>query len=1007
MSKLATTTLRRYIPVGLAILVGSLLSVVAFSVVEMLERDRAEFQFDQAAAARISAVIHRIHVDVDVVRSIVDFFGSSYRVERDEFRSFVSATLSRSGSIQALEWIPRVPASERAAYEKAAREDGYPDFQITDRKTQGEMVPAGQRAEYFPVYYVEPYEGNEPALGFDLASNATRLAALTTSRDSGELQASGRITLVQEPGGQSGFLVFSPIYRTGLPHETVEQRRKNLAGFALGVFRIGDMIAGAFSASYGGKLKGPGGLDLYLYDTSAKEGERLLHIHHSRARNDLAPVLDEQEARSGPHLAETFEVGGRTWAIVARPISPDFGRGTAWESWAALLVTLMFTAMLAAYLLQSLNRARQTERLVSKRTIELTAANESLNESEARAQAIVNTATDAIIAIDERGIIERFNPASERLFGYTADAAIGRNVKILMPSPYHDEHDGYLAHYFSTGEKKIIGIGREVIGKRKDGTTFPIELAVSEVRSGDRHMFTGIIRDITERKNIERMKDEFISIVSHELRTPLTSIVGSLGLIRGGVLGELPEKIEEMIDIAHKNSDRLVRLINDILDIEKIEAGKIELRNEPLEVIPLIEQAIEENRAYGEEFGVAFAIEHAVPGVKVYADSDRLIRVITNLLSNAAKFSPRGDTVELSVSRHDGAIRVAVSDHGPGISEEFRDRIFEKFAQADTSDAREKGGTGLGLSICKAIVERLGGRIGFDSTLGAGTTFYFDLPEWREAETADIAEAAADDRPRILICEDDQDTATLLRMMLEQGGYGSDVAYTAEHAKRLLAERSYALMTLDILLPDQDGISLIRELRAEESTRDLPVVVVSVKAKNEATEPNSNGIAIVDWLKKPIDPERLLAAVDSAVKHKRDDTPRILHVEDDADVVRVVATLIKDLAEVIPAATLREAKKMLKKEHFDLVILDLAMPDGSGMGLLPLLQNRTPPVPVLIFSAHDVNRKTAEMVAAVMVKSHTSNERLLETIASLIGAPSRAVPSGDGSSGDEEASTKP
>jgi PAS domain S-box-containing protein len=616
----------------------------------------------------------------------------------------------------------------------------------------------------------------------------------------------------------------------------------------------------------------------------------------------------------------------------------------------------------------------------------------ALRESEARAQAIVNTAADAIITIDERGIIERFNPASERLFGYTADAAIGRNVNILMPSPYRDEHDSYLARYLSTGEKKIIGIGREVIGKRKDGTTFPIELAVGEVRLGDRRIFTGIIRDITERKRIEQMKNEFISIVSHELRTPLTSILGSLGLIKGGVLGELPEQAKEMIEIAHKNSERLVRLINDMLDIEKIEAGKMEFKIRPLELIPLIEQTIQASRAYGEEFGVEFAVEHALPGVKVCADGDRLIQVVTNLLSNAAKFSPRGDTVEVSVSRHDGAIRVAVADHGPGIAEEFREHVFEKFVQADSSDAREKGGTGLGLSICKAIVEKLGGRIGFDTETGAGTTFYFDLPEWREAEAGDIAETKAGDiaetkagdRPRVLICEDDRDIASLLRMMLDRGGYESDIAYTAGQAQQMLARQSYVAMTLDLLLPDRNGISLVRELRAHENMRSFPIIVVSIVAEDTKKAVDGGTLEIIDWLDKPIDQTRLLAVINTAVRKGSTDRPRILHIEDDADVLRVVSSLLSDRAEVSQAATLREARKMLRRQHFDLVLLDLVMPDGSGTELLPLINKRTPPIPVVVFSAYEVDGATAKMVAAILTKSRTSNEQLLDAIMAVI-----------------------
>jgi signal transduction histidine kinase len=225
------------------------------------------------------------------------------------------------------------------------------------------------------------------------------------------------------------------------------------------------------------------------------------------------------------------------------------------------------------------------------------------------------------------------------------------------------------------------------------------------------------------------MKNEFISVVSHELRTPLTSIRGSLGLIAGGATGVLPEKAKSMIDVAVRSTDRLVRLINDILDIEKIESGKMKFVLKPLEIESVVEQAIESTRAYGERLGIPFVLGSRLPGARIYADLDRLIQVLANLLSNAAKYSPSQGSVTVSLSRRSGMIRVAVTDTGPGIPEEFQGRIFQKFSQADSSDTRQKGGTGLGLNISKAIIEKHGGTIGFTTQKGAGTTFYFELPE--------------------------------------------------------------------------------------------------------------------------------------------------------------------------------------------------------------------------------------------------------------------------------------
>ena len=297
-----------------------------------------------------------------------------------------------------------------------------------------------------------------------------------------------------------------------------------------------------------------------------------------------------------------------------------------------------------------------------------------------------------------------------------------------MPQPYHDEHDSYIKNYVNTGQARMIGLGREVTGLRKDGSTFPLELSISEMQIGTHRMFTGIVRDITERKKIEILKNEFVSMVSHELRTPLTSIRGSLGLLATGMGGELTEQSKTLIDIAYRNSERLGRLINDILDIEKIESGKMNFELNSQLLMPLLQTAIESNASYGRQYGIKYSITHSIPDGLVKVDSDRLVQIMSNLLSNAAKFSPSGETVEISVTQEGGFIIVAVIDQGSGIPDAFRDKVFQKFSQADSSDTRQKGGTGLGLSITKAMVERMGGNINFECQQDTGTRFYFTLP---------------------------------------------------------------------------------------------------------------------------------------------------------------------------------------------------------------------------------------------------------------------------------------
>jgi CHASE1-domain containing sensor protein len=281
--------------------------------------------FNRAAAGRISAVGRSIYAGIDVIDSLLVFFVAHGEAERASFDAFATSSLGRHKSIKALEWVPQVSATDRAAYEAAARRDGLLGFRITERQTQGQMVAAGEREYYFPVYFVAPYEGNEIALGFDLGSNASRLEAMETARDSGDLVASGRITLVQELGAQYGFLAFAPVYRSGSANDTTEHRRKNLLGFALGVYRLGDVVADAFSHGRANRLGHPAGIDLYLYDLSGKADARLLHVYSSRSRSDRAPMMDENQARSGPHAADLIDVAGQEWLIVARPTNPNFG----------------------------------------------------------------------------------------------------------------------------------------------------------------------------------------------------------------------------------------------------------------------------------------------------------------------------------------------------------------------------------------------------------------------------------------------------------------------------------------------------------------------------------------------------------------------------------------------------------------------------------------------------------------------------------------------------------
>ena len=599
---------------------------------------------------------------------------------------------------------------------------------------------------------------------------------------------------------------------------------------------------------------------------------------------------------------------------------------------------------------------------------------------------ILDNVIDGIITIDGLGTVQSMNRAAVSIFGYDPDEVIGRNINMLMPEPYHSQHDAYLKNYRDTGVPRIIGIGREVVGQRKDGGTFPMDLAVSRSVHQGQPLFIGLVRDITERKHVDQMKTEFVSTVSHELRTPLTSISGSLGLIVGGALGEVPEQFKSMLEIAHKNSLRLTHLINDLLDMEKLAAGKMRFDMQVQPLMPLVEQALENNRAYAKQHQVRLVLSERADDVQVRVDGDRLQQVLSNFLSNAAKFSPRGSWIEVAVRQDKNTVQVEVIDRGPGIPAAFRGKVFQNFSQADASDTRQKGGTGLGLAISKELIERMNGLIGFDSEEGRGTRFHFVLPLWRaQAAATELAAAETSGAPRLLVVEDEPEIARLLSLMLTRAGYNVDVAHDAETALSFLARRGYAAMTLDLMLPDHTGVALMRRIRGRAETEALPIVVVSAFSEDGRLAVDGD-FAAVDWLDKPIDEARLTAAIRRILPRASSRKPRVLHVEDDPDLHRIVATMSNGVADFDVARSVAEARIKLAAETYSLVVLDIGLPDGSGWELLPQLKMLDPEPPVIVLSGTEASSAQLAEVHSTLVKSRTSNQDLLDTIKRLIAA---------------------
>jgi PAS domain S-box-containing protein len=598
-------------------------------------------------------------------------------------------------------------------------------------------------------------------------------------------------------------------------------------------------------------------------------------------------------------------------------------------------------------------------------------AEKHLAQMEARYHGLLEAAPDTMVVVNHTGEIVLLNLQAEKEFGYRRDELLGQNIKKIIPEPVAER---LIANDLRSTLPLQIGTEIELTGRRKDGGEFPIEIMLSPLESAEKIL---VIRDISVRRQTERLKDEFVATVSHELRTPLTSISGSLALLAGQWASKLPESAARLLTIAHTNSQRLARLLNDILDIEKLEAGRVVFNLSKVAVRSLVENAIEDNRGFAGSYGVQVRLDAASVDLDVNADPDRLAQVVTNLLSNAIKFSPADGEVLVAVESNAGHVRVTVRDHGPGVPDEFKPHIFEKFAQADATNTRQKGGTGLGLSIVKQIVERLGGEIGFDDAPGGGAVFYAELPAWDDRVGGEIDFDSNTAGTRILFCEGDREAAVAVREQLRQAGFAVDFAHTLAAALARTDATRYAAILVDLQLPDGDGVGLIVRLRAQARYRDVPIIVIAGGPDQGRGEVRPSRLNVLCWLSKPIDFEPLIQTLRGAIAPPSRQRPRILHVDDDHDVLALASQELRSIADVVSADSVASARRTLVTERIDLAVLDISLGDGSGLDLLPdlrgILGSR---IPVIIFSTHGVGLPCDEQVHAALSKMNSSLESL-------------------------------
>lgn len=651
----------------------------------------------------------------------------------------------------------------------------------------------------------------------------------------------------------------------------------------------------------------------------------------------------------------------------------------------ALLLVTVAALLVVRHLLTLAENVRLTrglEGLVAQRT-------HDLEQLTMRHQSILDSAGEGIVGLDRSGRVTFANPA--------AGALLGRSPTDLSGARFHEvtratnEAGEAIAE---AGDPVAAALQEEAVRtvtnatyQRADGTGFAVELTVAPTR-GASGVAGGVLifRDVTERRTIERMKDEFVSVVSHELRTPLTSLRGALGLLKGGLLEGAPPKAQRMVQIAVESTDRLIRLINDILDVERITAGKVTLDRRTVAAADLADRAVAEMRGLAEHAQVQVQAEHITGSAD--ADPDRIVQTLTNLLSNAIRFSPPGGTVRVRAVEQDQELMFSVSDEGPGIPPDQLEAIFGRFAQVDASDAREKEGSGLGLAICRGLVEQHGGRIWAHSEPDHGATFYFTLPA---AEPAAAIAQSPEERPAmptVLVCEDDPQTRAVIGEMLRSHGYAVVGAASGEEAVARAAEVAPAAVLMDLALPGIDGWTAIAQLRADARTSHLPVLIVS--GSPPSTPPSTSPLDVAAWLSKPLDLTTLLTALREAVSGDRSQ-PCVLVVEDDQSLAQVLTTLFAEHGVLaVSAHTARDALRLARDLVPDLLLLDLLLPDSDGFALVGWLRQdpRLCRVPVVVYTALDVDEYDKERLrlgpTEFLTKAKSNPEEVEQQVMKLL-----------------------
>ena len=636
---------------------------------------------------------------------------------------------------------------------------------------------------------------------------------------------------------------------------------------------------------------------------------------------------------------------------------------------------------------------------------------------DSRYRGLLETVPDAIVMVNNTGRIVLINSQAETLFGYDRDELMGKPVEILLPERFRQSHVGHRTGYFTEPKTRTLGAGLELFACQKDGSEFPVEISLSPLVTEEGTFAMCAIRDITDRKKLQeelrrkndeleqqnrliqqanRLKSEFLANMSHELRTPLNGIIGFAELMHDEKVGPVSSDHKEYLHDILTSGRHLLQLINDVLDLSKVEAGKLEFVPERTEPAIVVGEVCEIVRTLAAKKRIRLTTECDPVLAQIETDVRCLKQILYNFISNALKFTSDEGTVSVRMAAQgDDYFRIEVEDNGAGIRSEDLHRLFMEFQQLDTNRSKENTGTGLGLALTKKIVEAQGGQVGVRSTPGQGSIFHAILPRAFGAPVSIIEDsktlqvvATAPGAPLILVVEDDAGDRAWIASALHSAGYAVETVATGAEAVVRCREQKFAAITLDIMLPDMSGRAVLEKIREHGLNGQTPVTVVTLLAHKGVVA----GFQVNDILAKPVSQSEIVKALERC--HVTPSTPRpILVVDDDQSALKLADETLRRLGyRTVCRQNGASALRAASKERPVAIVLDLVMPGMNGFEFLKRFRRtqRGRHTPVIVWTSKDLTElERAELRAAasaVTRKGEHADELVHEIRSMLAGA---------------------